>query len=214
MASDSEKTGLLLCNLGTPDSTSIADVRRYLSEFLMDPYVIDIPFVPRWLLVQGLILRTRPKKSSEAYKKVWMAQGSPLLAISLEQKQKLQELMGDKWVVELGMRYGNPSLRAALEKFKSQGIKKIVYLPLYPQYALSSTKTAQVELHKQIKQLGLQIELKDLSDQPFHSHPAFVEAYARTIKKHVDLKNLDHLLFSYHGLPERHIKKTESVQGH
>lgn len=217
MAPLAEKTGLLLCNLGTPDSTSLSDIRKYLRQFLMDPYVIDIAYPLRWLLVNGPILMFRPKKTAHAYQQVWTAQGSPLLAISLEQKALVQNEVsrqGLNWSVELGMRYGKPSLRSALEKFKAQKITKIIYLPLYPQFALSSTTTAQVEIKKQLKALNYSPELKDGTYKPFHSQPDFINSWQAVIRETIDLTKIDHLLFSYHGLPERHIKKTESKPNH
>ncbi len=215
MTSDSntKKTALLLCNLGTPKSTSVSDIRAYLNEFLMDPYVIDIPKVLRALLVYGLILPFRPSKAAKAYKKIWTKDGSPLLAISLEQVKKVQDEVDQQglgWTVDIGMRYGEPSLRESLQKFKARGITQIIYLPLYPQYALSSTKTAQVELHRQLKDLNYQVELKDGSDYPFHSHPALINSWKKVIRETKDIESVDHFLFSYHGLPERHIKKIES----
>ena len=137
------KTGVLLINLGTPDSPKTGDVRKYLTQFLNDPRVIDISPVGRFILVNGIIVPFRASKSSKLYEKIWTAEGSPLLTNSIKTKEKLQEALGDKYMVELGMRYQSPSLESALDKLRLARVDKIIMIPLYPQYASSSTRNAE-----------------------------------------------------------------------
>lgn len=200
---------ILLVNLGTPDSTQVSDVKKYLKEFLMDPYVIDKSVFIRYPLVNWIIAPLRSPKSAEAYKKVWTEKGSPLLVFSEELRFRLQEELGQDTPVELGMRYGSPSIRSALEKLKSQGCEEIFCLPLYPQYAESSTETAVDEIKTQLKQLGLKGEMKD----PFYKEDQFIKSYGELIKDQIEHFNPDHLLLSYHGLPERHILKLDPECG-
>ena len=134
--------GLLVCNLGTPASTDVKDVRAFLREFLSDPRVLDMNPVGRWMLLNLIILPFRPKKSAEAYSKIWTDEGSPILVHSREFESKLSAHLGDDWVVRLGMRYGDPSMETALRELVEAGVEEVVFLPLYPQYALSSTETS------------------------------------------------------------------------
>jgi ferrochelatase len=201
-------TGLLLINLGTPDEPTTPAVRRYLAEFLSDPLVIDINPVSRWLLLHLIILRTRPKKSAEAYQLVWdEKRGSPLLYHSEDLLAAVRERMGGDWQVELGMRYGSPSIASALDRFREAGVDRVVAFPLFPQYAASSTQSAIDEVKRAGD--GLDISFVD----PFYEHPGFIEAFAQ-VGSNVSLGPSDKILFSYHGLPERHVRATDETGAH
>lgn len=211
------KTGLLLVNLGTPNSTELKDIKLYLKQFLSDPYVIDIPAPLRWLLVNGIILNFRPKKSQHAYKSIWTDKGSPLLSISLELEKEVQEkikIQGLHWITATGMRYGEPSIFSALQKLLNSGANEIIFLPLYPQYALSSTTTAEKEVFTALEILRPKNHpiIHNGALYPFYRHQTFLSALSDSILKAVSLDSFDHLLFSYHGLPERHVLKTDLSQ--
>lgn len=206
------KTGLLLINLGTPDGADTASVRRYLREFLSDPRVIDIPAVGRWLLLNLIILPFRPAKSAHAYQKVWMKEGSPLLVHSLALRDRMREEMGDAWQVELGMRYGNPSIASATDALLAAGVNRIVAAPLFPQYASSSTGSAVEELYRSI---GRRWNVPSVSVlPPFHAAPGFLETFATIGRRHIASFRPDHVLFSFHGLPERQILKSDDSGTH
>lgn len=203
-----EKAALLI-NLGTPDSTSIADVRRYLSEFLMDKYVIDLPYPLRYFLVNFIIVPGRAKKSAEAYKKIWTGEGSPLAVISKKLTGEVQKKVNIP--VELAMRYQNPSIKNAVEKLNSIRIKKLLVIPLFPQYAMSTFKSAVESVQDCVRTAGYQIEVK--IHQPFYNNPMYISALAENTKPHLS-DDCEYLIFSYHGLPERHIKKTDPTGSH
>ncbi len=208
-------TALLLTNLGTPDSTSVSDVRKYLKEFLMDPYVLDIPALGRWALVYGIILPFRPKKSAAAYASIWTKRGSPLRfhTEDLAAGVKAQvAAAGLNLEVHWGMRYGNPSANSALQDLFRKGHRDILVLPLYPQYALSSTETGVQSLKESAKALSPDLRLQFVP--AFHSQPGFLQAEAKIIKKHLDDYRPDFLLLSYHGLPVRHVQKTDASKAH
>ena len=199
-------TGLLLINLGTPSAPDVQSVRNYLNEFLMDPYVIDIPYPLRLLLVKGIILRLRPKASAELYQKVWTEQGSPLLVISQQLTEQVRAATPDDCHVELGMRYGNPSITSALAKLMQQPLDKLIVLPLFPQYSQAATESAIQAFKTAFAQYSQQPDLTIIDE--FYSHPAFVKAYADVIADHLDTEHHEHLLMSYHGLPVKHLEKT------
>jgi ferrochelatase len=213
MPESSRRPALLLLNLGTPDAPDTKSVRRYLKEFLSDPYVIDIPALARWALVNLIILPTRPKKSAAAYREVWTKRGSPLLFHSRDLETKMrQRLVPEDFVaVELGMRYGNPSIRSALEKLRAQRADRIVVAPLYPQYALSSTATGVEKVRGELAAMGWDVKWDVL--EAFHSDPGFIAAVAGNVKREIGASRFDHLLVSFHGLPERHIRKTDRSGG-
>lgn len=208
------RIGILLVNLGTPDSPETADVRRYLAEFLNDPRVIDINPVARWLLLNLIILRTRPAKSAEAYKKVWTQEGSPLLVHS----ENLTEAVAERFAAEpdvhvrLAMRYGKPSLRSGIEGLVADGCDRIVVLPLYPQYASSSTGSTAEAVYKIASELENTPFITMVP--PFYDHPAFIEAFAQVGRPVLEDKQPDHVLMSFHGLPERHLRKGDSSGAH
>ena len=195
--------GLLLINLGTPDEPTPAAVRRYLAQFLSDPRVLDMNPVGRWLLLHGIILRTRPAKSAHAYRQIWTERGSPLLFHSRDLAAAVQERLGDGWKVALGMRYGKPSIEAAFRELRDAGVDRIVVLPLFPQYASSSTGSALEELYRVA---GAELTVAPLEVRPaFFDDPGFLAAFVAVGQATLDGFGADHVLFSFHGLPERHM---------
>ncbi|QGZ31313.1 ferrochelatase [Stutzerimonas stutzeri] len=200
---------LLLVNLGSPASTEVADVRRYLNQFLMDPYVVDLPWPLRRLLV-SLILVKRPAQSAHAYASIWWPEGSPLVVLS----QRLTDAVRPYWTegpVELAMRYGEPSIENALVKLASQGIRQVTFAPLYPQFADSTTTTAIEEARRVIRDKRLDISLSIL--QPFYDQPEYLDALVDSVSPYL-AQPFDHLLLSFHGLPERHLHKTDPTGSH
>ena len=204
------KKGILLINLGSPDSTKVKDVRKYLDEFLMDERVIDIPYWKRFLLIKGIILNTRPKKSAEAYKKIWWKEGSPLVVISERFKEKFSKKTD--LPVALGMRYGTMSIKKGLQDLVNKDVEDILIVPLYPHYAMSSYETV-VEKVKQVQQKDFaHIHLAFLP--VFYNDPQYIKAMSANLKHHLDGFEHDHILFSYHGIPERHIIKSDTTNSH
>src|SRR5262252_3940214 len=197
--------GVLLINLGTPDAPTPEAVGRYLREFLMDGFVIDLPAPLRWFLVNVLIVPRRKFQSAEAYQKVQMAEGAPLLVHTRTLAHAVSRQLGDQYLVEFGMRYGNPSIKSALQNLKARGVSRIIVWPLYPQYAESSFETAVVEARSRARDLGGEELLTFLS--PFYDEPGFIHAWAERLRGEVDRERTDHLLFSFHGLPVRHLTK-------
>ncbi|MEG0760869.1 ferrochelatase [Chryseobacterium piscicola] len=196
--------GILLVNLGSPRSTSVPDVKEYLDEFLMDERVIDYRWFFRALLVKGIILNTRPAKSAEAYKTVWTDEGSPLIVITQKLQKKLQKLVDVP--VEIGMRYAQPSIEAGIQKLVNQGVTEIVLFPLYPQYAMSTTETVIEKAEEVRKKSFPQVRINYI--QPFYNRDIYIDCLAESIKEKLP-ENFDALQFSYHGVPERHIYKTD-----
>lgn len=196
------KTGVLLVNLGTPDSPSTGDVRKYLREFLMDERVIDIPFWKRWPLVNLIIAPFRAPKSAEIYQQLWEERGSPLLFYGQDLTQLLQQALGNQYKVVLGMRYQNPSLQTALDQLRECG--KIVVLPLFPQYASASTGSVHQKVMELVRQWTNIPEMVFISN--FVDEPLFVEAFAKLARPYMESTDFDHIVFSYHGIPERQIK--------
>ncbi len=198
-------TGLLLINLGTPDEPTTPAVRRYLRQFLSDPRVIDINPIGRALLLYLFILPTRPAKSAAAYRQVWMTEGSPLLVHSRALTVAVQHRLGAEWAVELGMRYGQPSIESALEKLHASGCEKIVVLPLYPQYSSAATGSSVEEVYRLAGQKWVTPMLSLIP--PFYADAGFLDAFAERGRPLVGAA--DHVLFSFHGLPERQIRKAD-----
>lgn len=193
-------TGILLLNLGTPSDPSIRSVRKYLYEFLSDPRVIELPAAFRWLLLRLVILPFRSHKSAKAYKAIWQHNGSPLLINSLNIQQQLQKTLGNAYKVELGMRYGDYKIEAALQNLKLSGVTDIIVVPLFPQYASAVTGSAlQVVLQSFAKDKVIK-NAKIVSD--FFKHDAYIKALAMSVQPYI-AKPYDFLLMSYHGLPER-----------
>jgi ferrochelatase len=201
------RTGVLLVNLGTPDAPDVPAVRRYLAEFLMDPRVIDTSAVARGLLVYGAVLPFRPARSAAQYKTVWTERGSPLLFHSEDLRKALATRLGE---VRLAMRYGNPSLPSTLDRFESDGFGHIVVVPLYPQYASSSTgSTLQAVYEWAARRPAAPV----LSVVPaFYDHAGFLDPFAAIARPAVD--GAEHVLMSFHGLPERQVKATDRSGSH
>jgi ferrochelatase len=198
------KTGILLVNLGTPNSPASGDVRKYLREFLNDPRVIDIPWLSRKMLVNFIIVPFRAPKSAKQYVEIWTKEGSPLLIYGEKLKSKLQKKLGDTFVVELAMRYQQPSIKKTLDKLAHK-VQKLIVVPLYPHYASSSTGSTVEKIMQEMKNYEV---IPDVKIQgPFFNHPEFIKAFAAIAQKQNKLSDYDHYLFSYHGLPERHIMK-------
>lgn len=204
------KKAVLLINLGTPDAPTPSKVGKYLTQFLNDRRVIDINPIGRFILVNLIIVPFRSFKSSKLYQAIWTKEGSPLLLNSIELKKKLQQKLGEEYVVELAMRYQKPGIKTALENLRKQSPEKIHILPLYPQHASSSTGSTIEEVLNQIKGWEVIPNLNIISK--FYDHPKFIEALVNEAKKH-DVSAYDHVLFSYHGLPERQIRKASVHYG-
>jgi len=198
-------TGVLLINLGTPDAPTPEAVGRYLREFLMDGFVIDVPAPLRWFLVNVLIVPRRKHQSAEAYQKVQMAEGSPLLIHTRTLAEKVGAELGRDYLVAYAMRYGNPSIASVLGKLREAKVTRIIAVPLYPQYAESSFETAVVETKRRAAELGLTDRLSFFP--PFYDRPEFIESFARKVIEHRTGNPTEHFIFSFHGLPERHVNK-------
>lgn len=212
MANNKAKTGVLLVNLGTPDSTKTGDVRKYLREFLMDGRVIDIPFLNRWMLVNLIIAPTRAPKSATEYRKLWTERGSPLLFHTQDLKDKLiQKLDSDRYVVAMAMRYQNPSIEKGLEELRKAKVKKIIVVPLFPQYASASNGSVIDKVMEIARTWQIIPEITFVSN--FLEHPLFLEAWAELGRTAMENQEFDRYVFSYHGLPERQILKG-SVEGY
>jgi len=199
------KKGVLLLNLGTPDSPSVKDVRKYLREFLMDEYVIDLPYLTRWFLVNVIIATFRAPKSAKVYQELWTEEGSPLLINGLKVKQLLQERLGDDYDVQFAMRYQNPPIKNALETLKANGIEDLTVIPMYPQWASSSTKSSIEKTKEILKELNYNPTTKIIEN--FVTNEKFTDAFAEIGNKYWETGKFDKVLFSYHGIPERHILK-------
>lgn len=205
------RTGVLLINIGTPDDPTPEAVGRYLREFLMDEYVLDMPFMKRWLLVNRVIVPRRKNYSAEHYQKIQMAEGSPLLVHTRRFAAGLgKELTDDtdEYAVEIGMRYGNPSIVSGLSKLRKAAVDRIVAAPLYPQYTQSSFETAIAETRKQAKKLGVSDKVIFLD--PFYVDVDFISANAKVVSEHLKAHTPDYVLFSFHGVPVRHIKQIDT----
>jgi ferrochelatase len=205
------KTGVLLVNLGTPDSPSVPDVRKYLREFLMDKRVIDIPFLGRWALVNLIIAPFRAPKSAKTYRELWEDRGSPLMFHGVDLKAKLEKNLGDDFVVAFGMRYQNPSIRSAINELLDQNVNKIIVLPLFPQYASATTGSVIEQVMDDIKGRLVIPELEFISQYP--DDEGMIRTFAMLGKKYMDKMQYDKVVFSYHGLPERQIRKS-SIDGY
>ncbi len=207
----STNIGVLVVNLGSPDSTQVHDVKKYLNEFLMDEKVLDIPYWKRFLLVKGIILNTRPKKSAAAYRRIWWKEGSPLVVLSKRVLEKLRRRL--PMPVELAMRYGNPSIEYGIDKLLAtgRGLQKMYVIPQYPHYAMSSYETVveKVKAYCEVNYPQIEVKFKE----PFFDESAYISVLANSIKEALP-EHYDHLLFSYHGIPERHVKKSDPTGSH
>ncbi len=199
-----KKKALLLMNLGSPESTSVKDVRKYLNEFLMDPKVIDKPWLARLLLVKGIITPFRAPKSAHAYETVWTKEGSPLIVLTKQLQAALKEL--HDMPIEITMRYGNPHPRVAFENLLKQApdIDEVILFPLYPHYAMSSYETAVEYVKKEYNDNRAKYKFTLTVVPQFYNHPDYIQAMADAMQPYLQ-QDYDHLLFSYHGIPARHL---------
>jgi ferrochelatase len=201
------KIGVLLVNLGTPDSPSVGDVRSYLSQFLNDPRVIDIPWLSRKLLVNFIIVPFRAPKSAKVYKELWTENGSPLVYYSERAKQLLQESLGDDYTVHLAMRYKNPSIPSVMEEMRKQHYSRIIVLPMFPQYASASTGSAVEEVMRVMAKWWVIPDVTFVNQ--YYDHPDYIHAFVERGKQY-DIAAYDHVVFSYHGLPTRQVDKAHA----
>lgn len=207
MTAKPKRTGVLLLQLGTPDSTEVSDVRRYLREFLGDRRVLDMPAAARWLLLNAIILPFRPRKSAEAYRKIWTKEGSPLILHTDALAAKVSERLGDGFEVVVGMRYQNPSLASAVDKLVAAGVDRVVVFPLFPQYASASTGSAVEHALEVIGQKWNVPEVETVG--AFYDIPGYLDSVADVARPHIQQFEPEHILFSYHGLPEKQIRKSD-----
>lgn len=205
-----EKTGILVVNLGSPDEPTPKAVRRYLAEFLSDPRVLDINPVGRAALLHGVILPFRPRKSAAAYAKVWTPSGSPLLVHGRALVAALAPLLPGREVV-LAMRYGNPSIPSALDELRRRGCDRLIVFPLYPQYASSSTGSTLEAVYKAVAERWNTPWVQVVP--PYYDDPGFIDAFAAVGQPVLDAFKPDHILMSFHGLPERHMRKSDDAGG-
>ena len=204
--------GLLLVNLGTPQAPEPGPVRAYLKEFLSDPYVIDLNPVARWALLNLVILPTRPKKSAAAYRQVWTERGSPLLFHGFDLVSEVARALEGEFEVHLAMRYGSPSIASGLAALKAKGVSELVLLPLYPQYATSSTQSTIDRVETLVKESWPEVKVSVVA--PFYDAPGFLHAFAEGAREVLDRVSPDHVLFSFHGLPIRHITQLDDTGVH
>ena len=202
--------GALLINLGSPDSPNPKDVKKYLGEFLMDERVIDVPKWARTILVKGIILNTRPKNSAKAYKKIWWKEGSPLIVLSERLQKKLQTK--STIPISLAMRYGSMTILKGIQELVDQGVEKILLFPLYPQFAMATTETISVLVKEICTEHFPDLIIEEI--KPFYNNQDYINVLSKSIKSSIDLDKIEHLLFSYHGIPERHIRKSDITKSH
>lgn len=200
-----DKTAVLIVNVGTPDSPKVSHVRSYLFQFLNDPRVIDLPYIPRKLLVNGIIVPFRAPKSARLYRELWTPEGSPLIVLSRTLQRRLQYSLGEEYVVFLAMRYAKPKLKEVLETIQEKGFRKLVVVPLFPHYASSTTGTVVQKVMEIVRSWYVIPEIRFTGQ--FYDHPKFIEAFSEKAGQY-DLTTYDHILFSYHGLPNSQVNKT------
>ncbi len=205
------KRGIILMNLGSPNSTEVKDVAEYLNEFLMDGRVIDYPWLFRKILISGIIVPSRAPKSAEAYKTIWTKEGSPLVVITKQQQAALQQHVEEP--VEIAMRYGNPGMQHAFDSLvqKVNGLEEVIAIPLYPHYAMSSYETAVEHAKETHKKYKYPFKLSFI--KPFYNEENFINALTESIRPYLQ-KDYDQILFSYHGLPQRHMTKADPTHRH
>lgn len=205
------RRGIILMNLGSPDSTRVKDVRRYLNQFLMDERVIDMPYLSRLLLVRGIIVPFRAPKSAEAYRTIWTEEGSPLISLTRQLAVALQQQVD--LPVEMAMRYGNPSIKAAFDNLvkNDASIDEVIAIPMYPHYAMSSYETAVENAREVFQKHKYGFKLNFI--RPYYNEPGYINALAENIRPYLE-QDYDHILFSYHGIPERHLLKSDNTGAH
>lgn len=202
--------GVLLVNLGSPDSPGVSDVRRYLREFLMDKRVIDSPFLVRFLVVNGAIVPFRAAQSAEAYDRIWQPEGSPLILTSRSLQRQLQERFPEL-LVELAMRYQNPSIPDAVQRLCDAGVKELFLVPLFPHYAMSSYESAVERVKEVARKRSPEMRISVL--EPYYNDPAYIRSLVASASEFLR-RDYDHLLFSFHGLPLRHLRKSDPTCQH
>jgi protoporphyrin/coproporphyrin ferrochelatase len=203
------KPGVLLVNLGSPDSPSVSDVRKYLRQFLMDGRVLDAPYLIRFGVVHFAVLPSRPKQSAEAYKKIWLSEGSPLVVTSKKVRAELQRRVSVP--VELAMRYQNPSIESAIAKLRQQGVEQLLLIPMFPHYAMSSYESTVERVKRVMARRAPRLALQVVP--PYYDEPDYIEALVASAADPLS-QDYDHLLFSFHGLPERHLHKADPMCNH
>ncbi len=203
------KKGVLLINLGSPDSPNPKDVKTYLDEFLMDERVIDVPKWARILLVRGIILNTRPKASAKAYKKIWWDEGSPLIVLSERLQAKVQQKLEQP--VALAMRYGSMTIKKGLQELVDKGCTEVKTIPLYPQFAMATTETIDVKVDELVAECFPQVTI--IRTPAFYKRQDYINVLSNSIGEVLDTIDYEHILFSYHGVPERHIRKSDITNG-
>ncbi len=201
--------GVLLINVGTPDQPTIKSVRRYLKEFLLDPDVIDAPYLVRQFLVRGIILRVRPRKVAPLYQKIWMEEGSPLRVYS-DRITKSLDVAIDDMEFEFSMRYGNPTILHGLQNLRAKGVEELLLLPMFPHYAQATTESALKHTYKQLKKMNWNPNIIEMGN--FETDEEYVVPLANSIQSQIDDET--HLLFSYHGLPVSHVKRIDKSKKH
>ena len=199
-----------MINLGSPDSTSIPDVKKYLDEFLMDKRVIGKSYIFRWILVKLIILNTRPKKSAKAYKKIWWKEGSPLIVLSERLFNKVEKALDIP--AALAMRYGSISINKGINKLVNKGINEILVLPLYPHYAMSSYETVVEKVKEEVNDNFPDVKIKIVP--PFYQNDQYIDLLSSKIFNTIKKIQYDHILFSYHGIPVSHLKISDTTNNH
>jgi ferrochelatase len=209
---DTLRLGVLLVNLGTPDDPSPKSVRRFLAEFLSDPRVIDYPRL-LWLpILYGVILRVRPRKTAHAYAQIWTKEGSPLLLESQALTKSLRDALGTEIPTTLGMTYGSPSVASALRALRDQGAKRIVVIPLYPQFSYTTTASVRDRVEAELKSWRSPPELHFVDH--YYSEPRYLDALAQSVREHWSTQGRKHLLFSFHGIPQRYVDNGDPYYDH
>lgn len=207
---DRQKTGVLICNLGTPETYKTKDVRRFLRQFLSDGRVIEIPKIIWWFILNGIILTLRPSKSAKLYKSVWTKEGSPLLVLSKKLTEKLKMSVGDSCEVELAMRYGNPSMESALMSLKNKNCRKLIIIPMFPQYSGTTTGSIFDEVARVLSKWRWVPSLSFVNS--YHDHPEYINALADSLSNHIKNNSPQKIIFTYHGIPKRNFDLGDPYQ--
>lgn len=205
-----QKTGVLICNLGTPETYKTKDVRRFLRQFLSDGRVIEIPKIIWWFILNGIILTLRPSKSAKLYKSVWTKEGSPLLVLSKKLTEKLKKSVGDSCEVELAMRYGNPSMESALMSLKNKNCRKLIVIPMFPQYSGTTTGSIFDEVARVLSKWRWVPSLSFVNS--YHDHPKYINALADSLSNHIKNNSPQKIIFTYHGIPKRNFDLGDPYQ--
>ena len=205
-----QKTGVLICNLGTPETYKTKDVRRFLRQFLSDGRVIEIPKIIWWFILNGIILTLRPSKSAKLYKSVWTKEGSPLLVLSKKLTEKLKTSVGDSCEVELAMRYGNPSMESALMSLKNKNCRKLIVIPMFPQYSGTTTGSVFDEVARVLSKWRWVPSLSFVNS--YHDHPEYINALADSLSNHIKNNSPQKIIFTYHGIPKRNFDLGDPYQ--